>query len=144
MAVGESAEEIGLYGMRLCIDLGPGAPLSLVERTLGKPSETERLGSSVVGLTFTHKGYTCAIMMNENDDTSMGAAYMIDGDKLGMTGDDLLNAVVRAAEPVYGQPRQSGKAYFRVKSKYLEGHGEVSVSIRRNTENVVEIVQSFF
>jgi hypothetical protein len=144
MAAGESAEKTGLYGMQLCIDLGPGAPRSLVDKTLGKPSKTESLGSIVVGLTFEHKGHTCAVMIGESDNKSMGAAYLIDAGKFGMTAKDLAAAIVSAAEPVYGKADQSDKAYFRVKSKYLDGYGKVSVAVSRDDANVVEIVQRLF
>jgi hypothetical protein len=83
-------------------------------------------------------------MINEADGKSMGAAYLIDARKLGMTAGDLAAAIVSAAEPVYGQARQSDKAYFRVNSKYLPGGGDVTISVSREDSNAVEIALSLF
>jgi hypothetical protein len=138
----KKAAEIGLYGIQLCIDLGPGAPRSLVDKTLGKPTKTESLGSIVTGMTYEHKGHTCAMMIGEADGKSMGAAYLIDARKLGMSAYDLADAIVSAAQPVYGQASRSDKASFRVKSKYLSGSGSVTVGVSRDDSNIVEIVQS--
>jgi hypothetical protein len=143
-AASGNAVDLGLEAIRLCIDLGPGAPLSLVEQTLGEPIEKARVGLNVFVWTFDHKGANCQIMLEENGKNSMGAGIWIDAEKFGMTGEDLLDAILNAAKPTYGETRisdRTGKPYFSVKSKYMGGQGGVDFATEGE---VVRISQTLF
>ncbi|MDR0680680.1 MAG: hypothetical protein LBG15_02340 [Dysgonamonadaceae bacterium] len=141
-----SFEEEVLYGMQLCVDLGPGAPASLVEKALGKPSETEKLDSSTVGARYYPHGNLCALMIDVKTEESMGVSYFLKVNKFGLSFPDMNEAIKRVAEPIYGKPRTNDKAYyFRVKSKYFEGHNDVVVAGRLvDGEDNIVISQTFF
>jgi hypothetical protein len=124
-------KDLGLYGMQLCIQLGPGAPVSLIEEVLGKPFATEKIGGDIVGAKYNSKGNLCAVMIDAKGGQSLGVSYFLEARKFDMPPEDMMKEIRGIVESAYGEPRigEDGTLRFRIKSLYMEGHNNVTISV---------------